>query len=164
MLFYSCTPKISFNLILLTICYKTLVIFFVPCLWQDKKKISLYFFTAYHLSYFYLQTLYYQHCWSQQYAGHVSHELCNRPGSPWSLCGSEVEHQSTESEDLRFDSSWGLRIFFLCPTLVTRQKKTSFSNSFDVSLESLVVDQLITPKLIFAFILLTCLLETELIM
>ena len=115
---------------------------------------------------------------------------------------------------------------------MTRQKKTSFSNSFDVSLESLVVDRLIkkkkvqvhlslhketrapisnqkgkveevmnkyssysdvnlrrghviitesyhmsqistqydhnnviiTPKLIFAFILLTCLLETELIM
>ena len=98
MLFYSFTPKISFNLILLTICYKTLVIFFVPCLWQDKKNISLYFFTAYHLSYFYLQTLCYQHCWSQQYAGHVSHELCNRPGSPWSLCGSEVEHRIRRSE------------------------------------------------------------------
>ena len=25
-----------------------------------------------------------------------------------------------ESKGLRFDSSWGLRIFFLCPTLVTR--------------------------------------------
>ena len=58
----------------------------------------------------------------------------------------------------------GTQNFFLCPTLMTRQKKTSFSNSFDVSLENLVVDQLITPKLIFAFILLTCLLEIELIM
>ena len=155
MLFYSFTPKISFN------CYKTLVIFFVLRSWQDKKKISPYFFTAYHLSYFYLQTLCYQHCWSQQYAGHVSHELCNRPGSPWSLCGSEVEHRIQRSE-VRF--FMGTQNFFLCPTLVTRQKKTSFSNSFDFSLENLVVDQLITPKLIFASILLTCLLETELIM
>ena len=30
-----------------------------------------------------------------------------------SLCGSVVEHLSAESEDLRFDSSWGLRIFSL---------------------------------------------------
>ena len=30
---------------------------------------------------------------------------------PLSLCGSVVEHPSTESESLRFDSSWGLRIF-----------------------------------------------------
>ena len=120
MLFYSFTLKISCNLIFLTICYKTLVIFFVPCLWQDKKKISLYFFTAYHLSYFYLQTLCYQHCWSQQYAGHVSHELCNRPGSPWSLCGSEVEHRIRRSEVWFF---MGTQNFFLCPTLMTRQKK-----------------------------------------
>ena len=28
-----------------------------------------------------------------------------------SLCGSVVEHSSAESEGLRFDSSWGLRIF-----------------------------------------------------
>ena len=27
------------------------------------------------------------------------------------LCGSGVEHQSSESEGLRFDSSWGLRVF-----------------------------------------------------
>ena len=27
------------------------------------------------------------------------------------LCGSVVEHQSLESEGLRFDSSWGLRVF-----------------------------------------------------
>ena len=160
MLFYSFTLKISFNLIFLTICYTTLLIFFVLRSWQDKKNISLYFFTAYHLSYFYLQTLCYQHCWSQQYAGHVSYELCNRPGSPLSLCSSEVEHRIQRSEVQFF---MGTQNFFLCPTLVTRQKK-SFSNSFDVSLENLIVDQLINPKLIFAFILLTCLLETELIM
>ena len=27
------------------------------------------------------------------------------------LCGSVVEHQSLESDGLRFDSSWGLRVF-----------------------------------------------------
>ena len=41
----------------------------------------------------------------------------------FSLCGSVVEHRSTEPEGLRFDSSYE---FFLCPTLVTR-RKTSFS-------------------------------------
>ena len=30
-----------------------------------------------------------------------------------SLCGSAVERRSAESEGLRFDSSWGLRIFAL---------------------------------------------------
>ena len=30
-----------------------------------------------------------------------------------SLCGSMIEHWSRESEGLRFDSSWGLRIFSL---------------------------------------------------
>ena len=53
------------------------------------------------------------HCWSQPYAGCVSYELCNRPHSPQSLCGSVVEHQSKESEGLRCNSSWGLRIFSL---------------------------------------------------
>ena len=43
-----------------------------------------------------------------------------------SLCSSVVEQRSAKSESLWFNSSWGLRIFFLCPTLVTRQK-TSFS-------------------------------------
>ena len=37
-----------------------------------------------------------------------------------SLYGSVVEHWSMESEGLRFNSLWGLRIFFLCPVLVTR--------------------------------------------
>ena len=64
-------------------------------------------FQTYHLSHFYLQTLRYQHCWSYQYAGRVSYELRNRPHSPWSLCGSVVEHWSTESDDPRFNSSWG---------------------------------------------------------
>ena len=40
----------------------------------------------------------------------------------------DMEHQSSESEGLRFDSSWGLRSFFLYPTLMTRWKKTYFSN------------------------------------
>ena len=38
-----------------------------------------------------------------------------------------VEHRRAESEGLRFDSSWGLRSF-LCPTLVTRLKSSSFLN------------------------------------
>ena len=37
----------------------------------------------------------------------------NRPHSLWSLCGSVVEHQSVESEGLRFASSRGLIIFSL---------------------------------------------------
>ena len=114
MLFYSFTPKISFNLIFLTICYTTLLIFFVLRSWQDKKKhLSLFLLiTAYHLSYFYLQTLCYQHCWSQQYAGHMSYEFCNRPCSPWSLCGSEVECR-IQSSEVRF--FMGTQNFFFVP-------------------------------------------------
>ena len=37
-----------------------------------------------------------------------------------------IEHRSAESEGLRFDFSWRIRIFFLCHTLVAR-RKTSFS-------------------------------------
>ena len=45
------------------------------------------------------------------------------PGSRQDAChGSVVKHRSAEYEGLRFDSSRGLRIFFLCPTLVTRRK------------------------------------------
>ena len=91
---------------------------FVPRLWQDGKKVFLYFFTElkiHHLSYFYLQTLRYRHCWSKKYARRVSYELRNRPRSPWGLCGSVVEHRSAESRGLRFDSSWGLRIFSFVP-------------------------------------------------
>ena len=41
-----------------------------------------------------------------------THELYE-PLSSLSLSGSEGEHQSSESEGLRFDSSWGLRLFTL---------------------------------------------------
>ena len=47
----------------------------------------------------------------------------------WSLYGSVVEHQSTESEGLRFNSSRGLRIFSLSHT-PDKKKNTSFSISF----------------------------------
>ena len=43
----------------------------------------------------------------------VIHEIRKGPCSPQSVCGLVVEHRSTESERLRFDSSWGLRIFSL---------------------------------------------------
>ena len=56
--------------------------------------------------------------------------------SPWSLCDSVVEHRRAESEGLRLDSSWGLRSF-LCPTLVTRLKSSSFLNR-DQNLPSLL--------------------------
>ena len=39
--------------------------------------------------------------------------LRNRFRSPWSLCGSVVEHRSAESEGLRFDSSWDSEFFSL---------------------------------------------------
>ena len=42
-------------------------------------------------------------------------ELRNGPRSPWSL--SVVEHRSAESEDLKFDSSKGLTIFFFVSRL-----------------------------------------------
>ena len=87
---------------------------------HDKmNNIFLRFFTKlkiYHLSYFYLQTLLYWHCWSQQYAGCMLYELRNRPHSLWSLCGSVVEHQSAAFEGLRFNSLWGLRMFCLSHT------------------------------------------------
>ena len=41
----------------------------------------------------------------------MSYELHDGPCSPWSLCGSVVEHWSVESEGLRCNSSWGLTIF-----------------------------------------------------
>ena len=67
----------------------------------------------------------------RQYAGRVSYELRNRPRSPWSLCSSVVEHRSAESEGLRFDSSWELRIFSLSHARDKTKKKT-FSNEKDV--------------------------------
>ena len=58
----------------------------------------------------------YMHDAMQDTAGCMSHELCNRPHSLWSLSGSVVKHWSAESEGLRFNSSWGLRILFLSYT------------------------------------------------
>ena len=69
---------------------------------------------------------------SMQDACHMNLVIDRRPRLPLSLCGSVEEHRSVESESLRFDSSWGLRIF-LCPTLVTRWK-TSFFKTEDCSL------------------------------
>ena len=54
----------------------------------------------------------YQHCWSWTC---VIFKLRSGPRSPQSLCGSVVEHQSAESEGLRFDSSRGLQSFFFVP-------------------------------------------------
>ena len=70
--------------------------FFVLYMWQDEKHLSS--------------------CYAGHYAGCMSHELCNRPHSLWSLSGSVVKHWSVESEGLRFNSSWGLRILFLSYT------------------------------------------------
>ena len=82
-------------------------IFLYPMLMIDEKDLSLFLFWAQNLPslLFNLQTRCYGHCWSQQFAGHMSYELCNRPCSPQCLCGWVVEHQSTESEGKRFDSS-----------------------------------------------------------
>ena len=44
----------------------------------------------------------------------VTNQLCNGPCSLQSLLfGSVEEHRDAESEGLRFDSSWGLRVFSL---------------------------------------------------
>ena len=56
------------------------------------------------------------------------HELRNGLCSPWSLCGSVVEHRSTEPEGLWFDSSWKLNIFFVPRSW--QDEKTSFTNFF----------------------------------
>ena len=45
----------------------------------------------------------------------VIFKLRSEPRSPQSLCGSVVEHQSAESEGLRFDSSRRLQNFFFVP-------------------------------------------------
>ena len=59
----------------------------------------------------------------------MSYQLRNRSRSLRSLCGSVIEHRSAESEGLRFDSSWGLRIF----SLSHARQKTSFSISLPSS-------------------------------
>ena len=74
---------------------------------HNRWKTSLFLYRAQNLPslLFNLQTWCYGHCWFQQFAGHVSYELCNRPRSPQCLCGSVVEHQNTQSKGMRFDSS-----------------------------------------------------------
>ena len=59
----------------------------------------------------------------------MSYQLHNRSRSLRSLCGSVIEHRSAESEGLRFDSSWGLRIF----SLSHARQKTYFSISLPSS-------------------------------
>ena len=59
----------------------------------------------------------------------MSYQLRNRSRSLRSLCGSVIEHRSAASEGLRFDSSWGLRIF----SLSHARQKTSFSISLPSS-------------------------------
>ena len=54
----------------------------------------------------------------------------NRSCSPWHLHGSVVECWSTESEGLRFDSSWGLRIFFFVPRLWQDEEHLSLRQCF----------------------------------
>ena len=58
-------------------------------------------------------------------------ELHNRSRLRWNLCGSVVAHRSAESEGLRFDSLWRLRIFFSVPR--SWQDEKSFSTSNNVS-------------------------------
>ena len=87
----------------------------------DKEKNSespwglLYFFTelkTYHLPYFYHKHYAIDNAdpSSMQDACHMNFviKLADR-----GVCGSVVEHRSVESEGLRFDSSWRLRIFSL---------------------------------------------------
>ena len=62
------------------------------------------------------------------------------PRSPWSLCGSVVEHRSAVSEGLRFDSSWGLRIFSLSHARDKTNKNLSLHfNYFSVSQNKQVI-------------------------
>ena len=56
-------------------------------------------------------------------------KLRARPRSSWSICGSVVEHWSSEirrSEvQFQFNSSWGLRIFSLCHARDKTEKRLS---------------------------------------
>ena len=76
---------------------------------RDKtKNIFLYFLTelkTYHISY----SIYKHDAIYIADPNSIRHKL----RSLRSLCGSVVEDWSAESEDLRFDSSWGLRICYL---------------------------------------------------
>ena len=56
------------------------------------------------------------------------HELRNRPRSPWSVCGSVVEHWGWNWKVwASIPHGINPKQFFLCPMLVTRRKKTSLS-------------------------------------
>ena len=78
----------------------------------------------------------------------MPYELRNRPRSPLSLCGSVVEHRRAESEDLRFDFSWGLRIFSL--SHVCDKMKNIFL--YFVTELTISVILFILPRLIFYFL------------
>ena len=101
---------------------------------HNRWKTSLFLYRAQNLPFllFNLQTWCYGHCWFQQFAGHVSYELCNRPCSPQCLCSSVVEHQNTQSKGMRFDSSEGLRLRIFSHTR-DRQKHLSLDFSMHVS-------------------------------
>ena len=56
------------------------------------------------------------------------HELRNRPRSPWSVCGSVVEHWGWNWKVwASIPHGINPKQFFLCPMLLTRRKKTSLS-------------------------------------
>ena len=95
-----------------------------PCLWQDKKNlsislsiskltISLILFTNMTISTLLILAVC-RTCVYYFLTGLNHH----------SLCGSVVEHQNVESEGLRFNSSWGFRF------LLWQDEKTSFSISY----------------------------------
>ena len=75
---------------------------------RENLSLFLYWFQNLPSPLFYLQTWRYRHCWSKQNAERVASELRIRP-----LCSSVVAHRGAESVGLRFDSSWGFRIFSL---------------------------------------------------
>ena len=52
----------------------------------------------------------------------IIYELCNGLAHHRVSTAQLVEHRSAEPEGLRFAFSWGLRIIFFCPMLVTRRK------------------------------------------
>ena len=84
--------------------------------YDKRKNIFLYFFTelkTYHLLFLSTNVTLSTLLILAVCRTRVIHELHKTPSSPWSICSSVVEHQSAESEGLRVDSSWGLRIFSL---------------------------------------------------
>ena len=96
------------------------------------------------LSYFYVQTWLYRHCWSLQYVC-VSYELSNKPHSLKSLCGSVVwpSERGIRWSEVRF--LMGSQDFFHCPMLV-RRWKTSFSISLSSS--KLTISLILLIKLV----------------